>query len=304
MLNRILTDLNSLDYDVNYLLHEKLDIDTDATRITLNGELTDWLKKYAGEYEYCIFIAPEDELIQYKITKILSNLGVKIIGPGTTTSYICSSKSRTYDHLKDVKMIPTLKVNLDDLREAYDFINQYEECIVKPDDRTSSDYVFKIRSFKDLEDKLKILNDNGIYDILLQEFINGTAISASILCSQNSFNMLSVNLQKIKTTNNNITYDGCITPINHPLHENIKEVSENIIKQFNDIRGFIGIDYIISKNDLYLVEVNSRFTTPYIVLSEKTMENLTEVVINTILEDKKHNITILESGEFNKNVIL
>lgn len=93
---------------------------------------------------------------------------------------------------------------------------------------------------------------------------------------------------------------GCKTPIEHPLKERIIDISKDIIKSINGLYGFIGIDYIISKNEIYFVEINSRITTPYIVLHNIVNVNLTQTIIELLLADKKREITINNNGTFYK----
>ena len=79
-----------------------------------------------------------------------------------------------------------------------------------------------------------------------------------------------------------------------------RDISKDIIKSINGLYGFIGIDYIISKNEIYFVEINSRITTPYIVLHNIVNVNLTQTIIELLLADKKREITINNNGTFYK----
>ncbi|WP_308574593.1 ATP-grasp domain-containing protein [uncultured Methanosphaera sp.] len=309
MLKSILNDLAEDDnINVDYLLNSKLSIDINKFNcITVDNNLISWLKCNSYIYDYCIFIAPEDDYIQYNISKILEENDVKIIGSTSHASYICTSKIRTYENLKDIKKIPTYKIDLnsnDDLNyeKIGEFISKYHTCIIKPDNMTSSDYIYKIHSIDELIIKLEIYEKNNIKTILLQEYIDGKSCSVSIINTHTYFNVICINSQEIIDENNKILYHGCKTPIDHPLKNEIIEISKNITSQISGLYGFFGIDYIIKDNMVYLVEINSRFTTPFIVLSDIASENLTCSIIDGVLNDNLNQINLENnSGTFTKN---
>ena len=71
MLKSILNDLAEDDnINVDYLLNSKLSIGINKFNcITVDNNLISWLKCNSYMYDYCIFIAPEDDYIQYNISK-------------------------------------------------------------------------------------------------------------------------------------------------------------------------------------------------------------------------------------------
>lgn len=305
MLKSMLSDLNDVDeYFVDYLLNKKITLSDYANChcIYIENDLYQWLNDNCDRYDCCIFIAPEDDLIQYNITKLLEQHDISIIGSRSYASYICSSKYRTYQELsKHILKIPSIKIdvnniNYKNINDNYDLNN----TIIKPDDRTSSDLIYNIESIDDLKKIMRIYKKESIEYALIQKYIDGTPISISALCNNNYINCISINSQEISHKNNQIKYLGCKTPINHPLQEEIIKISKNIIKQINGIRGFIGIDYIIKNNNIYFVEINSRITTPYIVLHNISNINLTKTLIELVLYNKENNIYLNKKGQFFK----
>lgn len=306
MLEEILCDLDILDkYDVDYLINSKLSIDSlrRCKPIIVDDNLNEWLCNNIKSYDCIVFIAPEDEHIQCEITKIIEDANIKKIASNASASEICSSKIKTYNNISNVLKIPTLKVEVENI--CYDsiseFISENKVCILKPDDRTSSDFIYKIHTLDEFKEKIKLYEDADINVALLQKYINGESISISAICSSDDSKIISINSQEINEENNNkIAYNGCITPINHPLREEIIKISHKIIEQIPGLYGFIGIDYIIDDDKIYMVEVNSRFTTPFIVLSQNCSENLMEIIIDYCMYNKWSNIEFKDNGEFYK----
>lgn len=307
MLKAILSDLREVNgIDVDYLINPKLDLNiNEFNQIQLDHNLTGWLKDNAYMYDYAIFIAPEDNYIQYEISKILEDNHVKIVGSTSQASYICTSKHRTYEHVDNVLKIPSLKISLTrnfSYDEISQFIRKYETCIIKPDNMTSSDFIYKISTTDEFSEIIKIYEKHEVYDVIIQQYINGKSISVSIINSPSYFNCLCINTQEIIDENHKISYHGCKTPIQHPLECEIIKVSEKITKQLKGLNGFFGIDYIICDDKIYLVEINSRITTPYIVLSDIADKNLIECVIDSVVNDNLNLVNFSKHGEFIKKI--
>ena len=109
---------------------------------------------------------------------------------------------------------------------------------------------------------------------------------------------LSINSQEIIQNDNRIKYIGCETPIKHPLEKEIIEISNIIVNSIPGLKGFIGIDYIIQKEKIVFVEINSRITTPYIVLQKICNQNLTNGIIDYVINNKTVELTFEKQGKF------
>lgn len=134
-------------------------------------------------------------------------------------------------------------------------------------------------------DELK--QDNEIYqnisleNYILQEYIEGTNISSSVLSSHNERKNL-INSRLITEHdlgNDSYEYSGNILPLNensfrmfngnqteinaNEINDEMKNTSEDLIKQFNLI-GSNGVDYILDNNgELKIIEINPRFQGTY-----------------------------------------
>ncbi len=305
MLEAILEDLEDIeDFDVTYLLNKNLKIRNikNCNRITIESDIYTWLESNSKEYDYCLFIAPEDDLIQYNITRILEENNVSIIGSDSNASFICSSKFRTYKSLPEsIKKIPTRLVRIDDI--DYGKIKKLlskKKLVVKPVDKTSSDFIYKIDSISEFKEFLEIYEKNDIKEFLLQDYVSGVSVSTSNITSKNNTEIISLNLQEIRIEDNNITYTGCKTPFNHHMKKEIESISKKIISEIDGLCGFIGIDYIISEDEIYFVEVNARITTPFIVLRKLSNKNLTKIIIDSVIKNNVSDFTISGCGNFRK----
>jgi len=303
MLHSILTDLDNInEFEVYYLINKNYKIEglNNCKNIHITTNLMEWLDKNASFYEYCLFIAPEDNFIQYNITRILEKNNVIILGSNSYASSICSSKNKTYKYIPhDIKKIPSIKKNINQCtyHKIKDIFKQ-NELIIKPDNQTSSNFIYKVHTENEFNKILNIYKENNIEDILIQKYIEGNSVSTSIICNEEYIQCISLNSQIIENKKNQFKYKGCISPINHPLKNELYKISEKIVKSIPGLKGFIGLDFIIQDKKIYFVEINSRITTPFIVLHENTNVNLTKFLIDISLGKKDFEIQILNEGKF------
>ncbi|MBN2013968.1 MAG: ATP-grasp domain-containing protein [Candidatus Altiarchaeota archaeon] len=114
-----------------------------------------------------------------------------------------------------------------------------------------------IRGLEDMEG----LKDLRIEDeALIQEYIKGVEVSASVMADAEKTTTLSVNRQLVGIDwlfAKEMAYCGNIVPLDSMYDEKIAEKSAGIIDRLGLI-GSNGVDYIISEDGLYFMEVNTR----------------------------------------------
>lgn len=302
MLSGLLNDLDSVcDYSVDYLVNPLVDLGKydNCNRISVDDvSLYDWLEYNSSNYDCCLFIAPETDLIQCKLTRLLEKHDVEIIGSSSVASYICSSKKRTYDKIDNEKIkIPTLIIDTDDIN--YEIIEDFlknNECIIKPDNSTSTQHVHTIKTTQQAKKILTYYRKNNIKNVLIQKHIKGEVISTSNIKTKTHTQTISINSQKITEKDKKITYHGCKVPIKIPEEKELMEINYEILGKIEGLNGFIGVDYIIA-DKIYLLEINPRITTPYILLQKLSDKNLTQKLIENTLHDRKTEIKIKNTDE-------
>ncbi|MBO7732018.1 MAG: ATP-grasp domain-containing protein, partial [Methanobrevibacter sp.] len=80
-----------------------------------------------------------------------------------------------------------------------------------------------------------------------------------------------------------------------PLKEKVFKYAKLACEYVPGLKGFVGIDFIIEDDYIYLLEINSRFTTSYVGLQKIININIAKTIIDLI--DKK--IGVEDIGEIN-----
>jgi len=306
MLGGLLDDLKEL--DVDYLMPKNSNsavcVDNESYNrlcnpIFIENNLTDWLEENVVSYDACLPIAPEEDFVLYKITKIIEENGVKVVGSSSDSVMVCSNKYQTYVALKDkLPFIKTEQIFFDKLDEYDDLFEGNKRKIVKPAEGVSCSGIEIINSFDGLKKASHNMETELPY-FLLQNFMEGKPASVSLLSDGKTALPLSLNSQNINIEYNKIGYDGGYVPLEHELENEAKRVAKKAVESIKGLKGYVGVDLIL-EDDVHLVEINSRITTPYVALKHILNFNLGEAIVNSVYGDLPHDIILNGKVEFEK----
>ena len=281
LLFALLDDLSGFNVDLvidkSYL--GNIEPDDNLNLIFINENIIKWLEKNAFRFQKAIFIAGENSNNLYRITKILEDNGVKLYTSSSDACFKSSDKFETYTELLNIVPQPrSLKCKIDSQGKWRDEINKnFKDChvIVKPLIGVDCEDVRVVNKIEELQ-----LPEGS--NIIVQEFIDGTDISVSLISDGKKALPLSLNKQFVDIKNENQTYLGGKLPFESEYKDEIFEIAKKAVESINGLKGFIGVDLIICDEEIYLLEINSRFTTPYAGLKKIININISESIISLI----------------------
>ena len=297
MLNGFLEDFK--DRDVDYLISSNQSISHHnyCNPVKLEIELMDWLDKNISNYDYCLVIAPEEDFILYNIINFIEMKGVEIIGSSSDAVMTCSDKFRMYNSLKDkVPVIETEKVFFRDMEVYKPF---YNKRILKPADGVSCSGVNVVKSLDELKKAASLIETSLPY-FIIQNFIDGISASVSLISNGKEAVPLSLNLQDIHFSDHGMSYNGGQVPLTHELAEEAKKVAKTAVESIDGVKGYVGVDMILG-DEVHLVEINSRITTPYVALRELLDFNLGETILSSMEGKLPREINLNGKVLFSKN---
>ena len=87
--------------------------------------------------------------------------------------------------------------------------------------------------------------------------------------------------------NDKAAYLGGKIPYESKYKDEAFEIAKNAVEAIDGLKGFVGVDLIINADEkdiysVYLLEINSRFTTPYVGLSKIANFNIGKSIIELI----------------------
>lgn len=201
------------------------------------------------------------------IQGIFEWLQIPYTGSSPLASALSMDKWVTKQLAKNLNiLIPSAyKIDKNNLSKSWGILSKKNGAIfLKPINDGSSVNTFKIKSLKDLKEKINILDLNNC-NYIIEEFIKGREITTSIVETKDS--LLFLPILELKPKNEFYDYEAKYT---HGLTEFIlpakinsdieKAIKDNSIKIFQEIgcSGFARVDYILEESGkAYLLEVNS-----------------------------------------------
>jgi predicted ATP-grasp superfamily ATP-dependent carboligase len=116
-------------------------------------------------------------------------------------------------------------------------------------------------------------------ELIVQEFVRGTAASVSLLLGPAQTIALMPG-QQLLATNGRFTYLGGQVPLASPLRERAKRLALAAIGGLAGLRGYVGVDMVLGEAENgsqdYAIEINPRLTTSYVGLRRLAQTNLAE----------------------------
>ena len=224
---------------------------------------------------------------------------------GNKNTECVENKFRFYRKLKNKFNVP-LTFQPSDMHETCEILQQHQnnQFILKPLQGSGGLGIFLLNneSCNDNNDSNQILQNISYGNYILQEYIEGINVSSSVLSSHDDRKNL-VNTRLITEHdlgNSSFEYSGNILPLDEnslkmfndnrtdiegknfnikELNEEMKSISENLIKEFK-LLGSNGVDYILgSDGELKVIEINPRFQGTYELVENSLGINLLDAHI-------------------------
>jgi tyramine---L-glutamate ligase len=197
------------------------------------------------------------------------------IGCDRATIAVASSKSLTARHLAQAGIAVTRPWRPGDRVEA-------ERWVVKPDDGAGACETRVFDSFAAGGGELQRRAEYGEAAVL-EPWIEGAALSASMLCGALSAQVLAINHQHIDIDENgNLAFRGVeidVVDRANPLGRQVESLALQVARTMPGLRGFVGIDLVAAPQGPIVIEVNPRLTCAYVGLSRRLARNLARDVL-------------------------
>jgi predicted ATP-grasp superfamily ATP-dependent carboligase len=233
----------------------------------------EFVRSLARAHDLVWVVAPETK-------GVLADLAAAVppeqwIGCDRATIALASSKSLTARHLAQSGIPATRPWRLGERVEA-------ERWIVKPDDGAGACETRVFTSFAAAGRELRRRAQYGEAAVL-EPWIEGAALSASMLCGAASAEVLAINHQHIDVDENgNLAFRGVeidVVDRANPLGRQVENLALQVARAMPGLRGFVGIDLLAAPQGPLVIEVNPRLTCAYVGLSRRLARNLARDVL-------------------------
>lgn len=153
--------------------------------------------------------------------------------------------------------------------------------VVKPDDGIGC---IDTHIFHGVDRALAWIYVHGKEHYVLQPFVQGKSCSLSLLCRDGKAQVLSCNEQRIAVRNNQFHYLGCTVNKFAEYVDACERLAQKIARAIPGLWGYVGVDFIMTKQGAVVLEVNPRLTTSYAGLHASIGSNPAALVLGLLEE--------------------
>lgn len=232
----------------------------------------DFVARAAGAHDAVWIVAPETGDLLARLSEAVP--AGRWVGCDTATLRIAASKSRT-TALLQARDVPTPR--------AFDADPRVRAWIVKPDDGVGACDARRHGSFAAAEADLAGRLAAGA-DAVLEPWVEGEAMSLSLLCGGGRAELLSVNRQVIVVSDGGWLVEEGVEPVpavEPALATALERLAQAVVAALPGLAGFVGIDFVRHPaHGPVLVEVNPRVTSAYAGARRHTGRNLAQAVLD------------------------
>ncbi len=242
--------------------------------------------------DHVLAIAPETDDILLTIQQSILAEGKQILGCQPVAISLTTDKYACYQTLLSAKLSTPMTILASEWSQSK--FNSPCGYIVKPRDGAGCIDTSFIADDLNLSAWLNKHSEN-LDQLIIQPYIAGASISLSLLCSQQSSNVLAINHQHLSEQLNTFSFEGCTV---NGVEESIFSVeqAENIANQVHlaikGLWGFVGIDLIVTDTDAMIVDINPRLTTSYIGLHRSLQINPAQLLLTMMNTDSNPRLPI------------
>ena len=267
--------------------------------ILIEGGIIDWLEGNAANFTRAIFIAAENNNNLYNITRILEENDVRTYTSSSEACLKTSDKYETYEALPiEIPQPRSFRFKIDpkgywkraieNLHEKWQAEDPLTplKLIIKPLVGVDCENIVVIENIEDLTldlDKIFVPGSR----VLVQEYVEGKDVSVSLISDGKRAIPISFNQQFIELKDDSGTYLGGKLPFDDKYKDEAIEIATKAVESMDGLKGFVGVDLIINSDEkdiysVYLLEINSRFTTPYVGLKQVADTSIGKTIVDLL----------------------
>ena len=300
MLRSIISDFRGAGHSATTLLDSRLaelEPPLEAERVISVSSLKEAeeaMKNVADSVDAAYIIAPESNGILEYVVACLESGGVPTLNSSAIGIRSVSDKATLNEHLKRIGL-PTPKslgLNVgDDAGDIAQIVNERIgfPAVFKPACEVGMAGLSVVRDELEIAGAVaKIIRESSNKCFLAQELVHGVPASVSLISAGDDVAAVSLNRQNVTLAppDSASSYDGGLVPIEDPMKAEALATAKLVIAQFPGLRGYMGVDFVLTADGPFVIEVNPRLTTSYIGIREIARFNPAQAMIDAVFQGK------------------
>jgi predicted ATP-grasp superfamily ATP-dependent carboligase len=300
MLRALVSDFKAAGHQVTTLLDSRVaklnpPIGADCVvPVSSSQEANEALLRAAASVNAAYVIAPETDGALQLLVESLEQTGVTLLNCPARAVGSVADKAALHKHLRKLG-VPTPETMVfsvvDDVAEVKRAVggNMGFPVVFKPLDGISCQGLSVVRDQREVAGAVgKLRRDSACKRFVAQKLVDGVAASVCLISTGSEALPISLNKQDVTldAPDKVSSYDGGLVPFDSPLRGEAFAAAEKVVGSFRDLRGFVGVDLVLTEDEPVVVEVNPRLTMSCVGLRKVVNCNLAQAIVDAVLLHK------------------
>jgi len=299
MLRSLISDCKAAGHNVTTLLDSRLTEfnppnEADQTvSVSSPHELSVKLAELSGVADAVYVIAPESGQVLEKLVEDTETSGCTSLNCEADAIRQVSNKMTAYETMKKrgLKVPETVLVDINEKTENIKRLTEElgHPLVFKPLDGVSCGGLSIVKDAEDIAGAVKkIVRESMSTQFIAQEVVRGEAVSACVISTGDKAVAVTLNRQSVKLASpyEESGYCGGAVPFEHSLEREALKSAERAAEGIGGLKGYVGVDMILTEDEAVVLEVNPRLTTSYVGLRRVTNFNPAEAIVDAVIGRK------------------
>lgn len=300
MLRSVVSDFKAAGHNVTVLLDSRLSalkapLESDnVVTITSKEEAETTMEKVSDHADAFYVIAPEQNQVLQSRVNWVERKGLLSLNCLSSGIEKAANKASLYERAEKTGL-NTPKTRLFSLLEKTDKITSAINdeigfpAVVKPVSGSGCGGLSLVKHPSEIEAAIgKVKRDVTSECFIVQKLLDGVAASVTLFSSGSKAVPVSLNQQDVilgppESASN---YTGGVVPLDNPLRHEAFASAKQLVESYGDLKGYVGVDLVLTKNAAFVVDINPRLTTSYVGLRKVARFNLAEALLDAVLKSK------------------
>jgi tyramine---L-glutamate ligase len=290
MLRGLTSDFKASGHQTNVLLDSRIAAFKPAieaekiTEIYSSNDIGLTFEKISKNADAAYIIAPETDRIIETCINLVQKSGLISLNCQITAISNAASKTKLQERTRrlDLSFPKTKHINSNETASQISQIIKKDinfPAVIKPNRGAGCEGLHLVKNEMQVEEIFnKIKEEMPASDFIIQEILNGTPVSISLISNGNEALPISLNLQDVALSSSKMAscYKGGTVPYDHPLKMEAFKAAKRIVESYTGLSGYVGVDMILTSSKVFILEINPRLTTSYVGLRKISDFNIAE----------------------------
>jgi len=257
------------------------------------NELSAKLKEHSSVADAVYVIAPESGQVLEKLVEVIEVSGGTSLNCEIDAIKRVSNKMTAYETLERIGLKVPETVLLDIHEKTENTKRLTKELgyplVFKPLDGVSCGGLSIVKDEGDIAGAVKkVARESMSKQFIAQKVIRGKAASACVISTGDKAVAVTLNRQFVTLSSPDVEsrYYGGVVPLDHSLEKEALRATQRVVEGIGGLKGYVGVDIILSKEGTVVMEVNPRLTTSYVGLRRVVNFNPAQAIVDAVTRRK------------------